>query len=431
MGMLAARMERDGAFGAKGGNPSNAVPSPERTDLQLHLLNLDEIAAAYGQGAALAAVNHVKCILNFELRDQDSEESAEYVLRQLSEVPVAYDGQRFHLFVSLAPTGGTENCAPKVTPTVHGNPAFPDGAWCRRYRADMALAVTLFEAMADDRLVLAWQAVRGAECSAQTLYQEGLLRIVDGAGALVSAGPLVEAAERLGLVRPLDCHVVGCVIEELKADRVSSLGVNISAQSLANDIWWVRHLDALARNPQMARRLYVEITETAQVPDIGRAADFAATLRGLGCRVVLDDFGVGHAAIRSVLSLSPDVVKIDRFFVRHAHASPAGWRALGHLIGLVHSLGALAIVEGVETAQESRMVAGLGARWQQGFHLGRPSLSRFAMAGAPETLEAVGDDAAPNVFADAPSPPWFVRQYDPGGGEVLLHPIAGAGGSHG
>ena len=159
MGMQAVRMEREDAFGEGGIGPSGADRArvPAESGLALHILNLDEIAAAYGQGAAVAAANHVECFLNFELRDQDALGSAEYVLRQLSEIPVAYDGQRFHLFVSLAPTGGTENCAHKVTPTVHGNPAFPDDAWCRRYRADMALAVNLFEAMTEDRLVLAWQ----------------------------------------------------------------------------------------------------------------------------------------------------------------------------------------------------------------------------------------------------------------------------------
>jgi len=123
----------------------------------IRIHNLDEIARAYGPEAALAASDHVRAFLNHQLRGRESLGLAEYVLRQLSENPVAYDGQRFHLFVSLAPTGDTKGCATKAMPTVHGNPAFPDDAWCRHYRADMALAVNLL-------LLVAVATVGGCAC---------------------------------------------------------------------------------------------------------------------------------------------------------------------------------------------------------------------------------------------------------------------------
>lgn len=379
MGVTAARFDREAAYGTQGKAPSRAVLAADRSEsgLDLHLLNLDEIAAAYGQGAALAAVDHVKCFLNFELRDLDAFDSADYVLRQLSEVPVAYDGQRFHLFVSLAPTGGTKYCAHKVTPTVHGNPAFPDDAWCRRYRADMALAVTLFEAMAEDRLLLAFQPVRHAEEDGRVLYHECLLRMQGAEADLFAVGPHIEALERLGLIRALDRFVFEAVLEQLRTDPLAHLAVNISAKSLVQDEWWSDHLRALADQSGLARRLYVEITETSALASVSDAVSFCQTLRGLGCRIVLDDFGIGHAAIRSILALSPEVVKIDKFFLRNATTSKNGWRALAHLVGMVDALGPLTVVEGVEDARSSALLLGMGVQWQQGWHLGRPSMSRF------------------------------------------------------
>lgn len=383
MGMQAVRMEREDAFGEGGIGPSGAERArvPAESGLALHILNLDEIAAAYGQGAAVAAANHVECFLNFELRDQDALGSAEYVLRQLSEIPVAYDGQRFHLFVSLAPTGGTENCAHKVSPTVHGNPAFPDDAWCRRYRADMALAVNLFEAMTEDRLVLAWQPVGASRNQATTLYHECLVRAEpsgsDGPDALAeSAAASVGALERLGLIRALDGYVMARAIEELRNEPLISLGVNVSGLSLVDDFWWTEILADLEQSPRIARRLFIEVTETALPGSVAEAASFLRRLRRLGCKIALDDFGVGHAAIRSILTLAPDVVKIDGYFIHNARTAPLGPKALEHMIGLAASFGATVIVEGIECTSDAQIATEAGALWLQGYHCGRPTVSR-------------------------------------------------------
>lgn len=355
----------------------------------IRIHNLDEIARAYGPEAALAASDHVRAFLNYELRGRESLGLAEYVLRQLSENPVAYDGQRFHLFVSLAPTGETENCAIKAMPTVHGNPAFPDDAWCRHYRADMALAVNLFDAMRDGRLMLAWQAIRSTDDPSDILYHECLLRILTAEGAIEPVGDAIEAIERIGLVRALDRFVAEEAVREIHVDRTRRIGINISAQSLVRDSWWVRLLVELEAHPRLAARLYVEITETAPMSSITQALELVSVLRGFGCHIVIDDFGAGHASIRQLLAFRPEVVKVDRFFVHYAKASAQGFAALGHLIGLAESLGALPVVEGIETAAECDMVRKAGGLWQQGYHHGRPSFARPWGLASPAGPEAV------------------------------------------
>lgn len=362
--------------------------------LSVHLHNLDEIRRAFGEGAAMAASRHIRMVLNSQLRDRESPGQAEYVLRRLGEYPVMYDGQRFHLSVSLAPTGDSEDCAHKVMPTVYGNPAFPDDAWCRCYRADMALAVTLFDALRAGRLMLAWQPICNTDDPSRSLYHECLLRIVTDGGRVEPAGPAIEALERLGLVRALDRHVFGEVLAALQADPSRKLGVNVSAQSLCCDAWWTRHMEQLASHSWLSRRLFVEITETAPMASAKAAADFVAALRNRGCPIVLDDFGTGHAAFRMMLALKPDMVKIDRFFVHHAAASTNGFDALTHLIGLARSLGAIAIVEGIETEAESEMAIRAGGHWQQGYHLGGPSFAHPRRHDAVASVDGNVDEAA-------------------------------------
>ncbi len=369
---------QDGAIVAS--HPSRHLAEIRKPELSIHILNMEQIGLVYGAGAAQAASDHVRSIIKFELRDREQAGRAEYVLRRLSDHPVTYDGQRFHLNVSLAPTSDTGGCAIKAS-TVYGNPAFPDDAWCRCYRADMALAVTLFEAIAKGELVLAWQPVRDSGKPLHILYHECLLRRIDpdcanADDAIVPLGDSITALERLGLIRALDRYVMALAMEELRIGPARMLGVNISAASLVDDYWWAEILAELEASPLLARRLTVEITETAPLVAMSEAVNFVSRLRRLGCRIALDDFGTGHASIQSLLSLYPDRVKIDKYFVSRARASFAGRRALSHLIGLAEALGAEAIVEGVETAADAKLVREAGGRWQQGYYHGRPTVGR-------------------------------------------------------
>ena len=391
-----------------GANVASHWPPPwaenRKPALSIHIQNMEQIDRVYGAGAAQAASDHVRSMIKFELRDRDQAESAEYVLRRLSEHPVMYDGQRFHLDVSLAPTSDTGGCAIKAS-TVHGNPAFPDDAWCRCYRADMALAVTLFDAMKRGEIVLAWQPVRDAGNPLQILYHECLLRRIDPAcanadHAIVPLGDSIMALERIGLIRALDRYVMATVIDDLRVGPARMLGVNISAASLVEDHWWAEILAELEESPLLARRLTVEITETAPLGAMAEAVSFVSRLQRLGCRIALDDFGTGHASIQSILTLSPDRVKIDKYFVSRARGSEAGKRALAHLIGLAGALGAEAIVEGVETSTDAGMVREAGARWQQGYHHGRPTVARpWRMEAVVTALAAVNCD---DELSDAP-----------------------------
>lgn len=390
MGGMAARL-RQGAASAGletvlsrrhaslGSGSGKSVPAetdqPERpSSLRICIHNLDEIGRAYGTGARHAAIEHIRTLLKFELRGKRLE-SVEHALRRLGEHPVAHDGQRFLLDISLSPTSDFEASARNAS-FGRGTQAIPNSAWCRRYRADMALAVQLFDDLARGDLVFAWQPIRNADASGEELYDECLLRSVGHEGAIDSAGDAIAALERLGLMRALDRHVMDRAIDELQATPQRRLGVNISAQSLVNDQWWQSVLNRLESLPSVARRLFVEITEASPLPSFGEAVEFCAILRRLGCRIVLDDFGTGHAAFRSILTLSPDIVKIDRYFIAQSAKGDAARKALVHLVGLARSFGAEVVAEGIESAEESRIARQAGAFWQQGYHLGRPTISR-------------------------------------------------------
>jgi EAL domain-containing protein (putative c-di-GMP-specific phosphodiesterase class I) len=122
--------------------------------------------------------------------------------------------------------------------------------------------------------------------------------------------------------------------------------------------------------------LVVEITETAALSDLEESARFVDTLRRAGCRVALDDFGVGHTSWRHLETLPVDTVKVDGSFVRNLADSHERRVLLRDLLGPINSLGCITVAEGVENAADEAVARAEGFGYLQGYHLGAPTIER-------------------------------------------------------
>ncbi len=74
-------------------------------------------------------------------------------------------------------------------------------------------------------------------------------------------------------------------------------------------------MGALERHRVSPERLVLEITESALLGDLDRAARRLSELRAHGIRVAIDDFGTGYTSLAHLRRLPVDVLKIDRSFV--------------------------------------------------------------------------------------------------------------------
>jgi len=135
-------------------------------------------------------------------------------------------------------------------------------------------------------------------------------------------------------------------------------------------------ISLLRHRRDIARRLVVEITETAALGDIAQSVRFVDTLRGVGCRVALDDFGAGHTSLRHLQILPVDIVKIDGSLVRNLRSRSQSRIFLRHLLGLINGFGLTTVAEGVENAEDAALLRAEGIEYLQGYHFGRPAIER-------------------------------------------------------
>jgi diguanylate cyclase (GGDEF)-like protein len=247
-----------------------------------------------------------------------------------------------------------------------------------KHRSDIVMGDGVRRALKDGRLVFAYQpVVESTETAgAQNVdYYECLLRMIDEEGTPVAAAHFIPVIERLGFVRIIDRYVLERAVQEAADHPGFRLGFNISGLT-ATDRSWLRTVTRLLRDkPLLARQLVVEITETAALHDIEECSRFVGTLRELGCRVAIDDFGAGFTSLRHLQALAVDTVKIDGSFVRDLATKPENQVFLRHLVGLAHGMGFTTVGEGVESAHEAAILRREGVRLQQGYHFARPSIA--------------------------------------------------------
>jgi EAL domain-containing protein (putative c-di-GMP-specific phosphodiesterase class I) len=248
-----------------------------------------------------------------------------------------------------------------------------------RQRRGLTIGASVKAALRQDRLLFAFQPVVSA-ATGKVDYFECLLRMRDEEGDIVSGGEFITTIEQLGLIGLIDRFVLEKTVQELADHPEIRLGFNVSGLT-ACDRPWLRSLISLLRNRRdLARRLVIEITETAALYDIEETARFVDTLRHAGCRVALDDFGAGHTALRHLETLAVDTVKIDGSFVRDLANSPENRIFLRHLLGLTKGFGLSTVAECVESAEDAALLRAEGIGYLQGYYVGAPTVERIWLA---------------------------------------------------
>jgi EAL domain-containing protein (putative c-di-GMP-specific phosphodiesterase class I) len=168
-----------------------------------------------------------------------------------------------------------------------------------------------------------------------------------------------------------------------------------------------------------ANRVVLEILETG-VSDEARLADAVELYRSYGCRIAIDDFGIGHSNFDRLWRLKPDFVKIDRSVnasaVRDVHAR----RVLVNTINLIHECGAKVVVEGIETRDEALVALEAGTDWVQGYYFARPGLTAIPATECINMFKGLYVDYLARTQ-------WRVDTVETGGLDIFVHAMDLAG----
>ncbi|MEJ2142178.1 MAG: EAL domain-containing protein [Gammaproteobacteria bacterium] len=242
-----------------------------------------------------------------------------------------------------------------------------DIGWTRRIKSSLE----------NNQFIIAKQPIVDASLQGTNKY-EVLLRMVDINNNLIMPSGFLQPAERFGLMVDIDKwvirHALSMMKEEAKQTPDIEYSINLSAQSfesseLVNVI--TEEINKYKLNPAA---ITFEITETVAMADIGLAVKFLTTLRALGCKTALDDFGVGYSSFAYLKDLPVDYVKIDGSFVRDVENNPLNKTILKSISDVAQAMDKKTIAEFVESKETVRILELIGVDYVQGLYIGKPEI---------------------------------------------------------
>ncbi|MFN0217186.1 MAG: EAL domain-containing protein [Hyphomicrobium sp.] len=234
-----------------------------------------------------------------------------------------------------------------------------------------AIADNVIEALDQRRMRLALQPMMGAKSNKPEMY-ECLMRMEKTDGSLASAGEFIPVAEQLGLSRLIDRRTLELSVDLLKRHPELCLSVNVSGLTCSDHEWLVTLQRLTGSRREILSRMVIEITETAAIEDLDQSVNFVDTLKELGCRVAIDDFGAGYTSFKNLKLLNVDMVKIDGAFVKNLVHDTSDQIFVKTMIELAQSLNIETVAEWVTDEETVKHLKDGGISYLQGFHYGLP-----------------------------------------------------------
>jgi diguanylate cyclase (GGDEF)-like protein/PAS domain S-box-containing protein len=245
----------------------------------------------------------------------------------------------------------------------------PDMAERARYR--LKLEACLRTAIGTPEFRLAYQPCVDAH-TGELVAVEGLLRWNSPQIGMVSPAQFIPVAEDTRLIVPIGAWVIDEACRQISTWNAEGLtdlrvSINLSAIQLRDPDLISTLADSLDRYRVAPERLELEITETVLMDNAENYLATIQSIRELGVKLSLDDFGIGYSSLSYLNRFPLDRLKIDRAFVQDMLDAPTDLAVIRAIIELGHELGLRVVAEGVESEHQADILRDIGCDELQGF----------------------------------------------------------------
>jgi diguanylate cyclase (GGDEF)-like protein/PAS domain S-box-containing protein len=211
----------------------------------------------------------------------------------------------------------------------------------------------------------------------RTVGAEALVRWHSAELCIVSPARFIPIAEESGLI----VHIGEWVLQQacLQAAQWQTMGhgaihiaVNLSVRQL-RDTNLLGMIDHALRDAGLdASLLELEVTESAFMDKEANPVEVLDAISAMGIRLAIDDFGTGYSSLAYLKQLPVDVLKIDQSFVKGLTTDQNDQAIVTAIVAMAKSLNLSVTAEGVETAEQLKMLEELACDEYQGYYASKP-----------------------------------------------------------
>lgn len=234
--------------------------------------------------------------------------------------------------------------------------------WAPRIRA----------ALKESNFFLEFQPIFALDTDTVTHY-ECLIRMRGEGGVVYYPKEFIPVAEAMGLIHQIDFWVVDKAMEMLRSMPENiSFAINLSGNVFLDENLYELVQNKLKQTGIAPERVVFEITETSAISNFEQTKRMVTSLRSLGCRFALDDFGAGFNSYSYLKHFPVDILKIDGGFITDLDNDPVDQLLVKSMIDIAHSLGKKTVAEFVERDSTMVLLKGYGVDFVQGYLVGKP-----------------------------------------------------------
>jgi len=330
----------------------------------------------------------------------------EYVERLFSAIggPVELKGKRVEILYSIGYTFCRDENAAKALNEAGGALLRCSGhhAVCRHeedafgaaaVELSFARLATLSRCVREGGLEAHFQPVVSL-ASGEPAFYEALLRVRGDSGSLESPALYLELAKSTGYLKAISDFMLARAVDRVRTGG-GSVSINIGLADASREDFRRAAIEGAAVAREQGCDLILEFLETDSDSFSEEQLGFVKRLRAEGCLIAIDDFGTGYSNYTRLLGFPVDIVKFDLSLARKAVNDRAISALVGGLVSFCSGIGAITVVEGIETEAAAKYFKGMGFDFGQGFFWSRavpaeeapPAIGKLSSLRRAVTLE--------------------------------------------
>ena len=207
---------------------------------------------------------------------------------------------------------------------------------------------------------------------------EALIRWKNGDMGQVAPDRFIRVSEGNGMIIDIGHFVIDQALRDLAEINRHHycqnlhLSINVSIRQLQENGFTERLSASLLKFEFAANQLTLEITEGIFIDDLQYLIPVLHKIRSLGVKLSMDDFGTGYSSLSLLKQLPVDELKIDKSFIDNITTRNEDRLMVLNIIDIAQNLGIKVVAEGIEQAEQSKLLLDLGCNLQQGYFYCEP-----------------------------------------------------------
>ena len=237
------------------------------------------------------------------------------------------------------------------------------------YEKNIFWTLKIKKALENNDIIPYYQAIYNLQTNKIEKY-ECLMRLNDS-GKIVSPFFFLDIAKKSGQYLQLTKRMIDSSFEYFK-DKDFEFSINFTFEDISNEEVSNYVIEKI-KELNIGNRVVFEIVESEEIDDFNLINGFFCTIRELGCKIAIDDFGSGYSNFEYLIKLDADYIKIDGSLIKDVLVSKGNENIITMIINFAKDQGFKTIAEFVSSKEILEKVKYLGVDYVQGYYIHEPS----------------------------------------------------------